>query len=606
MKATLLFVSSICLFLSCTNSNEIVVQENNEQNLVWNKFTPKVFDDAKLQNKFVYLHVGAQWCHWCHVMEDSTYSDEEVQKYLNENFILAKEDQDSRPDLFTKYRSYGWPALIIYDQNANEILKLRGYQERKKFLALIKNAIENPQIITNESPTENITDTSFARILDKNLLDVFESKLDFEKGAYRTYKKSIYSPGIEMALAFSDESDSLNTWLSLSIQNSFQLMDDEWGGIFQYATHFDWKNAHYERLLRVQAEHILNFTRYSSVFEDGVPLDKAEKIYEYCNNFLSMKRPLFNNSQDADYKKGIESTSYYALSDDERRELGVPITHDVQFLKENAMMVNALIQLWAATGDEKYYVRAENIFMVLRSEFKNENGLYTRNTSDATLFSLDDNIAMLDAATFAAQITGQKKLLIEAENLAKNILEKFTNQEGSLNSVVGNLTLESDVLGSSNMNAVFVIHHLALISKNEILKKAAEDLAEKTLDESSDFSEYFIPYRLLKTKYMDEEPLHAVIILEKSGTNLEREMLQKLIAYALPNLIIDRVYKSTMTSEQELLYGSTEPGTLFICNSSFCSSPIQDPNEIRSVLIPENKKPMLPEQHGFTNSTLRN
>ncbi|MBK6524982.1 MAG: hypothetical protein IPG07_05140 [Crocinitomicaceae bacterium] len=155
-------------------------------------------------------------------------------------------------------------------------------------------------------------------------------------------------------------------------------MDHEWGGIFQYATHSDWKNAHYERLLRVQAEHSLNYTRYSSIFEDSSALQKAEKIYDYCNEFLSLQRPLFNNSQDADYKKGIESTAYYALSDDERRKLGVPITHEVQFLKENAMMVNALIQLWAATGDEKYYGRAENIFMVLRSEFKNENGLYTR------------------------------------------------------------------------------------------------------------------------------------------------------------------------------------------------------------------------------------
>jgi uncharacterized protein YyaL (SSP411 family) len=605
MKATLLFVSSICLFLSCTNSNEKVERENDERTLVWNKFTPQVFNDAKSQNKLVYLHVGAQWCHWCHVMEDSTYSDLEVQKYLNENFILAKEDQDSRPDLFTKYRSYGWPALVVYDQNANEILKLRGYQERKKFLALMKSAVENPQMITNESPTENITDTLFAPILEEDLLSVFESKIDFEKGAYRTYKKSLHSPGIEMALAYTNESDSLESWLNLSIQNSYQLMDHEWGGIFQYATHFDWKNAHYERLLRVQAEHILNYTRYSAIFEDSIALQKAEKIYDYCNEFLSLQRPLFNNSQDADYKKGIESTTYYALPDKERRKQGIPITHDVLFLKENAMMVNALIQLWAATGDEKYYGRAENIFMVLRSEFKNENGLYTRNTTDASLFSLDDNIAMLNATILAAQISGQKKLLIEAENLAKNILEKFTTQKRSLNSVVGDLTLESDVLGSSNMNAAFVIHHLALISQNQVMQKAAEDLVVKAL-QSSDFSEYFIPYRLLKTKYMDEEPLHAVFILEESGTKIEREMLQKLIAYALPNLIIDRVYKSKMTSEQELLYSSTEPGTLFICNSSFCSSPITDPNEIRSVLIPENKKPMLPEQHGFTNSTLRN
>jgi uncharacterized protein YyaL (SSP411 family) len=382
-------------------------------------------------------------------------------------------------------------------------------------------------------------------------------------------------------------------------------MDPEWGGIFQYATHFDWKNAHFERLLRVQAEHIINYARFSSNFEDSVSLLKAEMIYTYCNEFLSFKRPLFNNSQDADYKKGTESTSYYALADHDRRKLGIPITHDIQLLKENAMMIQALIQLWSASGNEKYYVRAEKILLVLRSEFKNENGLYMRNPSDSCIFSLDDNVAMLNALLTAAQVSGQKTLLHESENLAQTILEKFSNDNETLNSVSGMLTLESDVLSSSNMNAAFVIHHLALISKNEVMQNSAESLAEKIVQSSSDFSEYFLPYRLLKTKYMDQEPLHAVFILEELGTKLEREMVKKLIAYALPNLIIDRVYKSKMTAEQELLYGSTNAGTLFICNSSFCSSPIQDPNEIRSILIPENKNPMLPAQHGVSNSFVK-
>lgn len=606
MKSVLIFLSSIFILSGCNNSNHLTDKNPEPAELNWNKFTSQVFEDAKAQNKFVYLHVGAQWCHWCHVMEDSTYSDTEVQKYLNENFILAKEDQDSRPDLFTKYRSYGWPALIVYDQHAQEILKLRGYQERKKFLSLLKDAVEDPKTISDEPLVENTFDTSFTEILNTDVLNLFESKVDSEKGAYKTFKKSLHSPGIEMALAYAFSSDTIQNWLHLSIRNSFQLMDPEWGGTFQYATHFDWKNAHYERLLRVQAEHILNYTGYSSLFEDSISLKKAEVIYDYCNEFLSLKRPLFNNSQDADYKKGTESTSYYALADSERKKLGVPITHDVYFLKENAMMVDALIQLWAVSGNEKYYVRAEKILTVLRTDFKTQNGLYSRDQYETSIFSLDDNIAMLNTLVIAAQVSGQKALISDAENLAQAILEKFSNEKGTLNSVAGDLTLTPDILGSSNMRAAFVIHHLALILKDELMQTEAENLAAKVLQTSDDFTEYFIPFRLLKVKYMDEEPLHAVFILEESGTKPEREMLQKLIAYALPNLIIERVYKSKMTAEQELLYGSTESGTLFICNSGFCSSPIQDAGDIRSVLLPENKKPMLPEQHGFRNSALKN
>ncbi|MBI3135286.1 MAG: thioredoxin domain-containing protein [Bacteroidetes bacterium] len=578
-------------------------QEPETEKLVWNHFSAALFDNAGTSGKLILLHVGAQWCHWCHVMEDSTYSDPQVQRYLNDHFILAKEDQDSRPDLFTRYRSYGWPAIILFDADANEILKLRGYQEKNSFLTSLETAVKNPTALNKTAPAiATQTMLNGDSLNNGQLLDLFESKIDFEKGSLNTFKKSLFAPSIEMALSFSNQSDSLRQWLQTSIENSFQLIDPEWGGVFQYSTHYNWQNAHYERLLRVQAEHIVHYTRYGCIFNDATAIEKAEFVYDYCNRFLSERPPLFNNSQDADYKKGVESTAYYKLPDSERRKLGVPLTHPVWFLKENALMAKALVYLWAATGNTKYLVRAEKILALLRADFKNETKLYQRSTSDSVIFSLDDNVAMLDALILANKVSGDPVFLTDANELAVTILASFTNKQGTLNAVTGDLTLESAVLESSGMAAVFSIFHLACITRDNELQKKARLISTAYLAYSADYSEYFIPFRLLKNKYLDQEPMHAVLILNEPGSEIEQKMIQQLIALGEPNLIIERINLNRMTEEQTVLYGSAGAGTLFLCNSTYCSSPVTDPAELKKMLRPENKKTIPQQQYGFSIS----
>ncbi|MBD3814997.1 MAG: DUF255 domain-containing protein, partial [Halothiobacillus sp.] len=41
----------------------------------WQPYGPAVFAKAKAENRLILLDMVAVWCHWCHVMEDKTYSD---------------------------------------------------------------------------------------------------------------------------------------------------------------------------------------------------------------------------------------------------------------------------------------------------------------------------------------------------------------------------------------------------------------------------------------------------------------------------------------------------------------------------------------------------
>ena len=60
----------------------------------WRTWSKAVFEEAARENKFVLLHLGADWCHWCHVMERPTYRDPEVVAKVLKHFIPVRVEQD--------------------------------------------------------------------------------------------------------------------------------------------------------------------------------------------------------------------------------------------------------------------------------------------------------------------------------------------------------------------------------------------------------------------------------------------------------------------------------------------------------------------------------
>ena len=87
----------------------------------WYPWGDDAFAKAKRENKMVFLSVGYAACHWCHVMERETFEDEEIAKYLNENFVCIKVDREERPDVDQIYMTAvqmisgngGWPMSMF-------------------------------------------------------------------------------------------------------------------------------------------------------------------------------------------------------------------------------------------------------------------------------------------------------------------------------------------------------------------------------------------------------------------------------------------------------------------------------------------------------------
>ncbi|HZR81188.1 MAG TPA: thioredoxin domain-containing protein [Candidatus Binatia bacterium] len=86
----------------------------------WYPWGDEAFATARRLGRPVLLSIGYSTCHWCHVMEEESFDDEEIARFLNEHYVAIKVDREERPDLDAVYMSAvlaltgsgGWPMTV--------------------------------------------------------------------------------------------------------------------------------------------------------------------------------------------------------------------------------------------------------------------------------------------------------------------------------------------------------------------------------------------------------------------------------------------------------------------------------------------------------------
>jgi uncharacterized protein YyaL (SSP411 family) len=91
----------------------------------WFPWGEEAFAKARTGNKLLIVSIGYAACHWCHVMESESFSDEGVAQIMNNHFVSIKVDREERPDIDGIYMSAvqiisgqgGWPlnAIVLPD-----------------------------------------------------------------------------------------------------------------------------------------------------------------------------------------------------------------------------------------------------------------------------------------------------------------------------------------------------------------------------------------------------------------------------------------------------------------------------------------------------------
>jgi uncharacterized protein YyaL (SSP411 family) len=86
----------------------------------WYPWGEDAFAVAAREGRPVLLSIGYSTCHWCHVMEEESFDDEEIAALLNSRYVAIKVDREERPDVDAVYMEAvqrltgggGWPLTV--------------------------------------------------------------------------------------------------------------------------------------------------------------------------------------------------------------------------------------------------------------------------------------------------------------------------------------------------------------------------------------------------------------------------------------------------------------------------------------------------------------
>ncbi|MDP9253165.1 MAG: DUF255 domain-containing protein, partial [Chloroflexota bacterium] len=86
---------------------------NRAGEIKWRPWGDAAFGEARDQNKPVLLAISAVWCHWCHVMDETSYSTPDIIQVINDKYVPVRVDNDERPDVNRRYNMGGWPSTVF-------------------------------------------------------------------------------------------------------------------------------------------------------------------------------------------------------------------------------------------------------------------------------------------------------------------------------------------------------------------------------------------------------------------------------------------------------------------------------------------------------------
>ena len=397
--------------------------------LAWQRFDRTAFAAAAREKKLVLLHLGAGWCHWCHVMEEKTYGDPAVQALLAAHFIVTHVDQDADPAVSRKYENWGWPATIVFAADGAELVKRRGYIPAEKFRALLDALVLDPTpgpSVTGEEKPFIGTATSLAPALETELLRLHEAGYDSKVGGWGSIHKFLDAPSVEWALvgaAAGDAAEARRAEETLS--KSLQLLDPVWGGLYQYSDGGVWTSPHFEKIMSVQASSLAIYAGAFAATGDRRWRDAARSIVDYLENHLRAPDGAFCTSQDADLRPGEHAADYFAKSNVERRRLGYPRVDRSIYARENGWAIRALATAGPLLDDSRCLTLARaaaDRIVLLRGR---PDGGFRHGDESGETFYLGDNLAMAEAFLALHEATGEAKDLDAALRTTRFLAATF-------------------------------------------------------------------------------------------------------------------------------------------------------------------------------------
>ena len=551
----------------------------------WKEWGKEAFEIAKKENKPILLDLTAVWCHWCHVMDLTTYSDDDIAKIVNNDFIPIKVFIDKRPDIRERYNMGGFPSTVFLNPEGS-ILTGVTYVPPERFkpmLETVTSAYKNgkeeiKQRILDATEKTNKKKGIISEINDDIFKEVLLSAGDNFDGLYGGFgtQPKFPSPEVIDLLFIQYQETKSKKYLDMALKTLNGMYEGIYDnvdfGFFRYSVTQDWKLPHYEKMLDTNAGLLRNYvTAYNTTKQERYK-KIAEETICYISKFLSdQKNGGFYGSQDAD-------EGFYQMNSEERKNKKQPYVDKTIYIDWNAAMASSYIKAGAIlNNDEAIKFAIKTADFILEKCYNKENGLSHFFDGKPRINGLlSDNIFFLNCLIDTYYITQNKKYLEKIKEIAEFILINFydKNNYGFFDRVVkdgdfGRLK-QRDKQFLENSFSAMIFLRLYFLAKDDKYKQVAENTLLYFADSYLNFGYFAAMYAVAVDMLLNKEI--KVDIVDKRG------MIKICIGTNNPRVVInyiDRKKKNISGYETEGAY---------ICRGTTCKGPITENNKLEEEL----------------------
>ena len=314
----------------------------------WRPWGPETLAEAAALDRPIFLSVGYATCHWCHVMEEESFDDEEVAEVLNAGFVPVKIDREQHPDLDHVYitatqlqqQHAGWPNSLWLLPDGRPF-HTGTYLPRPHFLqvlAAVRAAWEDPgrrreieevagrlsegvrrftQMRTEgEKPLD---DAVFARAAEQ-ILGMHNTR----EGGFSTGQQFPQEGFLLYLLDHwrrtGDAASLAAVTRTLDAVAAGGIHDHVGGGFHRYTVDVNWRTPHFEKMLYNQGLLSRAFIEGWEITGSPAWRRAAERCFAYILRDMTDPDGAFYAAEDADSREAegrLEEGAFYAWAPDD-------------------------------------------------------------------------------------------------------------------------------------------------------------------------------------------------------------------------------------------------------------------------------------------------
>jgi uncharacterized protein YyaL (SSP411 family) len=563
---------------------------NRAAEIGWMEWGADAFERAREEDRPILLSISAVWCHWCHVMDETTYSDPSVIETINGRFVPVRVDNDRRPDINARYNMGGWPTTAFLAPDGRTLTGAtylppaqmhraldeiaRFYRERKGEIAELPAISRSHDALRKSAAEHDLGDAPIARLL-ANL----ESNYDEEYGGFGDEPKFPQPEVLEFLLSEWRVSGNqrYHAMVAQTIRGMSRggMYDHVEGGFFRYSTTRDWSVPHFEKM----AEDHAGLLRVLATLSIFAPTEDVHATLVSATNFvrtvlLDPQTGFFGGSQDAD-------EAYFALPLEERRHLIAPFVDRTSYTNWTCALAGALFHVARALDDDALLAQAVTTLDNVAERLVDADGLLFHVLAPGgepeVRGLLTDHVAYLRALLDAHEVSGEGRFLDRVRALAQTTIDSFEAPGGGFydrlagSESFGNLAYADRPIVENGLLADALLRLDALTGESAHRDRVASTLAiyAGTVTNAGSFAATFA--RGLR-RYLSPEVVVRIVGNAKE-TDGFREAALRL---PTPSVSI-----RTLSPRQAVAESLSAERAAYVCAAQKCGPPVTDPAALR-------------------------